>query len=139
MALGKGEWRTPNIEHNFQKEVNLKFDTTGWKPDKVDLDPVISYYRNNLFYPDQTQYDLFFAFTKPFPIWDNKKPRCNRPYMPVVRENIFQQEWKKAVPVLTSHLYGKRPPIDWEDTSHRRANMTADMYRRFGIMTALDE
>lgn len=30
MALGKGEWRTPNIEHNFQKEVNLKFDTTGW-------------------------------------------------------------------------------------------------------------
>lgn len=57
----------------------------------MDLDPEISYFNNKQKHSQMLQYDLYFAYTNPLPLWDQKKSKDNTRYLPNVRENIFNQ------------------------------------------------
>lgn len=57
----------------------------------MDLSRDIKYFNNTKSYERKTEYDLFFSYTKMFPLWDERKSRENRRYPPDIHENIFQQ------------------------------------------------
>lgn len=60
---------------------------------KVDLTNMneISYFNSHRKVVHVPEYDLFFAYTKTFPLFDKRKERCNTQYFPDTRENIFRQ------------------------------------------------
>lgn len=57
----------------------------------MDLVPEISYFNNKQEHSRMLEYDHYFAYTKTFPLWDPNKPKDNTRYLPIIRENIFEQ------------------------------------------------
>lgn len=51
----------------------------------------MTYFNNVSKFHNVQEYDLYFAYTKTFPLWDERKGRDNRCYLPDIRENIFHQ------------------------------------------------
>lgn len=58
---------------------------------EIDLTKELTYFNNPVSHTRIKEYDLFFAYTKVFPLYDQRKTRDNRQYLPDIRENIFQQ------------------------------------------------
>lgn len=57
----------------------------------IDLTKDINYFNNPKTFRRETEYDLFFSYTRMFPLWDQRKNRDNRRYPPDIHEHIFQQ------------------------------------------------
>ncbi|XP_044265957.1 uncharacterized protein LOC123012177 [Tribolium madens] len=136
-SRGKAQWHTPiNVIKNKQ-EVWTVLENTGWKPEKIDTAKTITFFDNPMKRQHRSaEYDLFFAYTKVFPLWDPRKPKDNCQYLRDIRENIYQQEKAKPVPVLTSLNYGltARRLLDQPETCFKRIHATSDFKRRRGVM-----
>ncbi|CAG9854352.1 unnamed protein product [Phyllotreta striolata] len=131
------QWHHPNLVKMFGDEITDYLENTCWNPPKPpELEKKITYFNNTSTHHRTREYDLYFAFTKVFPLWDQRKNRCNRMFIPDVRENIFEQEKHKQFPVVTSMIYGRpcRVPYDTSEPAFRRANVMADFRRRTGVM-----
>ncbi|XP_030764055.1 uncharacterized protein LOC115888452 isoform X2 [Sitophilus oryzae] len=87
----KATWYTPIARIKNREEVWSRIESRGWKGEKMDLIPEISYFSNPRKSTTMQEYDLYFAYTKMFPLWDPRKPKDNSEYLPVIRENIFAQ------------------------------------------------
>ncbi|KAJ8949525.1 hypothetical protein NQ314_008224 [Rhamnusium bicolor] len=133
---GKATWYTPYIALRQKEIAWQKLDNGGWVAPKVDLSERITYFNNVAKYKRSSEYDLFFSYQKTFPLWDKRKIRDNRPYLPDIHEHIFQEEKDKPVPVLTSMNYGRpcRVQYDETETKFRRQNATADFRRKRGVI-----
>lgn len=110
---GKGEWHTPisTLKHkqtiweklekcervrNLFLTITVILNSTVtfffvFQDKNIDLFPEISYFNNPVTFKPMEEYDLFFAYTKTFPLYDDRKNRENRLYLPDVHERIFQQ------------------------------------------------
>nr|CAI5825487.1 unnamed protein product [Callosobruchus analis] len=133
---GKATWYTPIASIKNKEEAWQRIDRKGWVAPKMDLEPEISYFNNNFKYERLPEYDLYFSYTKVFPLWDERKSKDNRRYLPDIWENIYEQEKDKPVPAITSMTYGRpcRPPYDYVDATYRKVNARTDFYRRRGVM-----
>ncbi|KAH0814284.1 hypothetical protein GEV33_008508 [Tenebrio molitor] len=108
---------------------------------KLDTSKPITFFNNPLKWQWSAEYDRFFAYTKIFPLWDQRKPKDNCQYLPDIRENIYEQEKDKPVPVLTSYNYGLpcRRLLDQPETGYRRIQATGDFKRRRGVMKVIEK
>lgn len=109
---GKGEWHTPisvlkhkqTIWEKLEKCERVRIlDMTTYirvvychsyfllQDKNIELAPEISYFNNPVTFKPLEEYDLFFAYTKTFPLYDDRKSRENRLYLPDIYEGIFQQ------------------------------------------------
>lgn len=61
------------------------------KPPVLNLDKELNFFDNETVHPSLSEYDLFFSNTRICPLWDKRKLRENRQYLPDLRERIFQQ------------------------------------------------
>ncbi|CAH1164409.1 unnamed protein product [Phaedon cochleariae] len=132
---GKATWFTPIAVLKNRQEAWKKIDDNGWKAAPVDLDKEITFFNNNSQHRSLPEYDLYFAYTKTLPLWDERKNRDNRRFLPDIHENIFQQEKDKPVPALSSMNYGRpcRTTYDKPEGTFRRQNATSDFKRRRGV------
>ncbi|XP_023018108.2 uncharacterized protein [Leptinotarsa decemlineata] len=132
---GKATWYTPIAVLKNKQEGWQKIEDTCWKAPPVDLTKEINYFNNDFQHHSLPEYDLYFAFTKTLPLWDERKGRDNRSYLPDIHDNIFEQEKLKPIPALTSMNYGRpcRVPYDVSDITYRRQNATSDFKRRRGV------
>ncbi|XP_060529499.1 uncharacterized protein LOC132703940 isoform X2 [Cylas formicarius] len=87
----KAQWYTPVARLKNREQVWEIIERKGWKSEKVNTEKEISYFDAAPRYTHLLEYDRYFAFTKAFPLWDPRKPKDNRKYLPTVRENIFEQ------------------------------------------------
>ncbi|KAJ8926112.1 hypothetical protein NQ315_009969 [Exocentrus adspersus] len=133
-------WLNPNALLTGNLQVWTKIDDKGWKPPKLDLDKELNYFDNETQYQTLSEYDLFFSNTKVFPLWDERKPRENRQYLPDLRERIYEQEKDKPVPALTSMTYGRPCRCFYDDleTKFRRHTATKDFTRKNGVMRMVE-
>ncbi|XP_022902187.1 uncharacterized protein [Onthophagus taurus] len=106
---------------------------------EVDLVNDITYFNKQEKKAEQSAYDLFFAYTKMYPLYDPRKVRENRRYEPDIRENIYRQEAAKAVTAVTSFNYGKRPPYDIDSGFYHRRNQIAGFYRSRRVIWGPEE
>ncbi|CAH1954689.1 unnamed protein product [Acanthoscelides obtectus] len=88
---GKATWYTPIASMKNKEEVWQSIDKKGWVAPKMDLVPEISYFNNNFKYDRLPEYDLYFSYTKVLPLWDERKSKDNRRYLPDIWENIHEQ------------------------------------------------
>lgn len=51
----------------------------------------MTYFNNPRKFVKQQQYDLYFAFSRPYPIFDQRKLAENRKFPQDIRNNIFEQ------------------------------------------------
>ncbi|KAG5871405.1 hypothetical protein JTB14_004957 [Gonioctena quinquepunctata] len=132
---GRGQWFTPIAVQKNKNQIYQKLEDTCWKAQPLNLTKEINYFNNDSQHTSLPQYDIYFSYTHTLPLWDIRKIRDNRSYLPDIRENIFEQEKHKPVPALSSMIYGRpcRVPYDISESTHRRKNATSDFKRRRGI------
>ncbi|CAH1365117.1 hypothetical protein MTP99_001410 [Tenebrio molitor] len=138
---GKAQWFTPINAMKNKEEVWARLERSGWSSPKLDTSKPITFFNNPLKWQWSAEYDRFFAYTKIFPLWDQRKPKDNCQYLPDIRENIYEQEKDKPVPVLTSYNYGLpcRRLLDQPETGYRRIQATGDFKRRRGVMKVIEK
>ncbi|CAH1113994.1 unnamed protein product [Psylliodes chrysocephalus] len=130
------EWHHPNHVKAYYDAITSKLEDTCWNPPRPDSTKKLTYFNNVSEHTRAKEYDLYFAYTKKYPLWDQRKNKENRLFVPDVRENIFQQEINKPFPVVTSMTYGRpcRPAYDASDPLYRRVNAMGNFMRRRGVM-----
>lgn len=84
-----GAFECPLRVTNSTQDVN--FRSLFQKAPSIALDPEITFFNNNFVYERLPEYDLYFAYTKTWPLWDERKTKDNRRFLPDIRENIFEQ------------------------------------------------
>ncbi|KAK4884588.1 hypothetical protein RN001_000859 [Aquatica leii] len=115
----------------------------SYKP-SVDLTKrkTMTYFDNPTSETTQQEYDLFFAYTKPYPLYDQRKNRDNRGNVKDIRENIFRQEKRKPIAALTSMTYGRpirfNSQYDFPILQYFRQAEIATLYRRHGVMPVIE-
>ncbi|KAI4467422.1 hypothetical protein MML48_2g00006256 [Holotrichia oblita] len=129
MPRGQGEWLTPVAHMRNMENMFTKLEKTDILQ-HVDLEKDISYFRNERAKGHTAAFDLFFSYTKTFPLFDPRKCRDDRKYLPDTWENIYEQEEGKPVPALTSMLYGRRPLYDSPPGKHNRRAHIQNFYRK---------
>ncbi|XP_063905687.1 uncharacterized protein LOC135124506 [Zophobas morio] len=133
---GKAQWFTPTAAMKNKAEVWTKLENSGWKPPKHDTSKPMTYFNNTTKVHERTpEYDLFFAYTKVFPLWDQKKLKDNCQNKRDIWENINEQEKNKPIPILSSFNYGlaARAHLEYFDPAFRRIHATGDFQRRHGV------
>lgn len=76
---------------NVKKIIKNYTNAYKLQDETIELTPELTYFNNPVTHMGKTEYDLFFAYTKTFPLYDQRKIRDNRQYLPDIHENIFQQ------------------------------------------------
>ncbi|XP_050305571.1 uncharacterized protein LOC126742809 [Anthonomus grandis grandis] len=139
--MPKATWYTPIARLKNREEVWSRIENKGWKTIPMDLELEINYFNNRQQHSRLLEYDHYFAFTKTFPLWDPKKAKDNRRFLPTIRENIFQQEKDKPVPALTSLNYGRTTLTFYDEveTAFKRSCPTCDFYRKRGVLEIDDK
>ncbi|KAK9727542.1 hypothetical protein QE152_g19136 [Popillia japonica] len=90
MPRGQGQWQTPVAYMRNMEAMFTKLEKTDiLKP--LDLENEISYFKNERAKGHTAAFDLFFAYTKTFPLFDHRKCRDDRKYLPDVWANIYEQ------------------------------------------------
>ncbi|KAF5280460.1 hypothetical protein FQR65_LT03269 [Abscondita terminalis] len=125
-------------EEQWEKLENYKF--IG---EDLTEKETIPYFNNKSDHVAQQQYDLFFSFTKSFPLYDQRKSRDNRGYPNDIYKNIFKQERNKAIPPTSSMMYGR--PIrlknhsDYPMPENYKQAQIETFYRRHGVMPPIEK
>ncbi|XP_076267992.1 uncharacterized protein LOC143201030 [Rhynchophorus ferrugineus] len=88
---GKGTWYTPIARIKNRQEVWKRIDDHGWKGEKMELSPEMSYFNNVAVHSRILEYDSYMAYTKMFPLWDPRKRKDNTGYLRMIRDNIYEQ------------------------------------------------
>ncbi|GJQ78447.1 hypothetical protein Trydic_g11566 [Trypoxylus dichotomus] len=137
MSRKRAEWQTPVAYMKNRQEIFAKLDKTDIiRP--LDLEKEISYFNNERAKGHTAAFDLFFAYTKTFPLFDSRKFRDDRKYLPDIWKNIHEQEEGKAVPALTSMQYGRRPIYDPPTGHHHRQSHSSSIYRKRQVFSGTD-
>ncbi|KAB0803975.1 hypothetical protein PPYR_00945 [Photinus pyralis] len=139
-AQPKTEFKTPISIMKSKEQAWAKLERAPFPaPDLTKL-KTMTYFDNPINYEFKQEYDHFFAFTKTLPLFDHRKRTDNRAYPADIREHIFQQEKRKAVPATTSLVYGRpcRVQIDFPMMQYFRQAEIASMYRRSGVMPPIE-
>ncbi|XP_028133837.1 uncharacterized protein LOC114329022 [Diabrotica virgifera virgifera] len=134
--MSRAEWFTPVAHQKNYQYFWGKLEDSVPKAVPLDLEPTLSYFNNETTHEYIQEYDLHFNYTKTFPLWDKRKNKDNANYLPDIRENIFEQEKDKPVPVLTSMTYGKLYNVEYDkpEVIYRRQHAIQDFQRRRGVL-----
>ncbi|KAF2883437.1 hypothetical protein ILUMI_22747 [Ignelater luminosus] len=136
----KKQYHTPVSVMKHLRDAWGKLERQPFPAVDLTLRKEMTYFDNPSSHKQMQEYDHFFAYTKTFPLWDKRKNRDNRLYLPDIHEHIFEQEKRKAVPVLTSLNYGRpcRVQYDFPCKQYNRNAEIASLYRRHGVMPPIE-
>jgi len=140
MSSYKKKWYTPE-QHKLQWEESVRREIQSTKSHPVNkgkpvtdvfnspgVEDAKSYYNNHKSYPTSYLYDKTFHIDKDY---NAKLKRDDRLHN--VGLNVNEEEKPKAVPTLSSSIYGHRKPLEQPSNEHYRvAYVKRDFYRSSG-------